>query len=248
VSADTQAESLHASGSGSDDSEAHAQRAAAIRKAMPQWAQLSIGAAPAAARNPSLPTLVGLFILILCFFVVLTSISLKDQRRENSVMASLERTFAGEGMATPADQQPADQQAKRMLGNLRAKLGAEVPLVSGVTTTETADVLMLTLPHNLVFNGTGTDLASGFQQILNQAFQAMKAGPTDFAYEIELGLSEPSLNDKAVAEGNAMAAALRAAGFANDAAMVSLTPGASDKITLTIRLRPNARLDQGGAP
>ena len=45
-----------------------------------------------------------------------------------------------------------------------------------------------------------------------------------------------------------MAGALRAAGFSNDAAMVSLTPGASDKIALTIRLRPNARLDQGGTP
>jgi hypothetical protein len=248
VTADTQAESLHASGSGSDDSEAHAERVAAIRRAMPQWAQLSLGATATPARNPSLPTLVGLFILILCFFVVLTSISLKDQRRANSVMASLERTFTGEGMAAPSDEAPAEERAKRMLGNLRSKLGAEVPLVSGVTTTETADVLILTLPRNLVFAAAGTDLAPGFQQILNNAFQALKTGPADFAYEIELGLSEPSLNEKAVAEGNAMAGALRAAGFANDSAMVSLTPGASDKIALTIRLRPNARLDQGSAP
>jgi hypothetical protein len=247
VTADTPAESLRASAAGSDDSEAHAARVAAIRQAMPQWVQLSIGATPAGARNPSLPTLVGLFILILCFFVVLTSISLKDQRREKSVMASLERTFAGEGMATPSDEQPAEQ-VKHLLGNLRAKLGAEVPLVSGVATTETADVLMLTLPHNLVFNGASTDLAPGFQQILNQAFQALKTGPADFAYEIELGLSESTLSERAVAEGNAMAGALRAAGFSNDAAMVSLTPGATDKIALTIRLRPNARLDQGAAP
>jgi hypothetical protein len=247
VTADTQAESLHASDAGSGDSEGHAERVAAIRQAMPQWARLSLGATAAPARNPSLPTLVGLFILILCFFVVLTSISLKDKHRENSVMASLERTFAGEGMAMPSDQQPADRQAKRMLGNLRSKLFAEVPLVSGVTTTETADVLMLTLPHNLVFKAAGVELAPGFQQILNQAFEALKAGPVDFAYEIELGLTAPTLDEKAVAEGNAMAGALRAAGFANDSAMVSLTPGAADAIALTIRLRPNARLDQEGA-
>jgi hypothetical protein len=99
----------------------------------------------------------------------------------------------------------------------------------------------------LVFKAAGVELAPGFQQILNQAFEALKAGPVDFAYEIELGLTAPTLDEKAVAEGNAMAGALRAAGFANDSAMVSLTPGAADAIALTIRLRPTARLDQEGA-
>src|SRR5882757_2751211 len=123
MTADTQADGPYASDSGSGDSAAHEARVAAIRHAMPQWAQVSSGLKPAPARNPSLPTLVGLFILILCFFVVLTSISLKDQHREKSVMASLERTFAGEGMSVPSEDEPADQ-AKHMLGNLRAKLGS----------------------------------------------------------------------------------------------------------------------------
>src|SRR5438105_2544844 len=117
MTADAQAESPHASAAASGDSAAHEARAAAIRHAMPQWAQLASGLTPAPARNPSLPTLVGLFILILCFFVVLTSISLKDQHREQSVMASLERTFSGEGMAQPSEDEPADRQTKRMLGN-----------------------------------------------------------------------------------------------------------------------------------
>jgi hypothetical protein len=247
VTADAQAESFHASDSGAGDSAAHAERVAAIRQAMPQWAQLASGLKPAPARNPSLPTLVGLFILILCFFVVLTSISLKDQRREKSVMTSLERTFSGQGMAQPSPDVPADLQTKRLLGNLRAKLGAEVPLVSGVA-AETSDVLMLDLPHDLVFAGSGTALAPGFAQILNETAQALKNGPADFAYEIEVGLTEPVLDEKAVAAGDAVAGALRAAGFASDTAMVSLTPGAKEAIVLTVRLRPNARLDSEGNP
>jgi hypothetical protein len=247
MTADAQAESQHASASGSGDSAAHEARAAAIRQAVPQWAQLASGLKPAPARNPSLPTLVGLFILILCFFVVLTSISLKDQRREQSVMASLERTFSGEGMAPPSGAQPADQQAKRMLGNLRAKLGAEVPLVSGVT-PETSDVLVLNLPRDRVFAGSGADLAPAFALILNQTSQALKAGPADFAYEIEFSLTAPTLDDKTVAAGNAVAGALRAAGFANDTAMVSVTSGAAEAIALTIRLRPNARLQPEATP
>ncbi len=240
TAADAQAESLSASDAHSDDS-AHAERVAAIRQAIPQWAQLSQGFKPAPARNPSLPTLVGLFILILCFFVVLTSISLKDRHREQSVMSSLE------GMATPdAAEAPPEQQAKKMLGNLRSKLFSEVPLVTGEKPV-TADVLQLDLPRTLVFSGAGADLSPGFTPILTQAFQALKNGPADFAYEIEIGLSAPTLDDKAVAEGNAIGNALRAAGFANDAAMVSLTPGKDPAIALTIRLRPNARLDSGGA-
>lgn len=247
MTADTQAESLHASDSGSGDSAAHEARVAAIRQAMPQWAQHASGLKPASARNPSLPTLVGLFILILCFFVVLTSISLKDKHREQSVMASLERTFSGEGMAVPSDDQPADQQAKRMLGNLRAKLGAEVPLVSGVT-PETSDVLVLNLPRDRVFAGPGADLAPAFNGILAETARALKTGPADFAYEIEIGITALTLDEKAVAAGNAVAGALRAAGFSNNAAMVSLTPGATEAIALTIRLRPDARLQPEAAP
>lgn len=248
MTADAQAGSLTASPSSDDDSAAHAERVAAIRQAMPQWAQLASGLKPTPSRNPSLPTLVGLFILILCFFVVLTSISLRDERRERSVMASLERTFSGQGMAVPSSEdQPPEQQARHMLGNLRAKLGAEVPLVSGVT-PETSDVLVLNLPRNLVFAGSGVDLAPGFSQILAQTSQALKSGPADFAYEIEVGITAPTLDDKAVAAGAAIAGALRAAGFANDTAMVSLTEAAAPGIALTIRLRPNARLQSEGNP
>ncbi|HVY98293.1 MAG TPA: flagellar motor protein MotB [Dongiaceae bacterium] len=238
---------MRASDSDAGDSAAHAERVAAIRQAMPQWAQLASGFKPAASRNPSLPTLVGLFILILCFFVVLTSISLRDQRREQSVMASLERTFSGEGMATPAQDDAGEQQAKRMLGNLRSKLGSEVPLVTGVA-PETSDVLVLDLPRDLVFAGAGPDTAPGFTQILDQVAQALRTGPADFAYELEVAITAPVLDEKTVAAGNAVAGALRAAGFANDTAMVSLTPGKAEAIALTVRLRPDARLQPGGNP
>jgi hypothetical protein len=61
------------------------------------------------------------------------------------------------------------------------------------------------------------------------------------------------MDEKAIAGAGAVAAALRAAGFANDAASVSLQPGDGQVIALTIHLRPNARLDQpagrpGGQP
>jgi hypothetical protein len=204
------------------------------------------GTAGSPARNPSLPTLVGLLILIMCFFVVLTSVSLRDRNRERSVMGSLEQAFSGQGVAAPSADEAPDQQARRMLGNLRANLSAEVPLVSGVPPVQ-ADDLVLMLPRNLVFVGTGPELAPDFQHILDRTLAALKTGPTDFAYEVEVAISAPRLDQNAVASGAAVEAALRRAGFAIDNAVVSLSTGDGATVALVVKLRPDARLSAPAA-
>ena len=170
------------------------------------------GFKPMPARNPSLPTLVGLLILILCFFVVLTSISLRNTEREKSVMAGLSQAFSSTGLA-PSSPVGEEAETRKLLGDLRAALNAEVPLISGVA-PETGDDYVLNLPRGLVFAQDGTSLASGFPGILAQAMHALKTGPADFAYEVEVVLSAPQMDDKAIAGASAIAAALREAGFA----------------------------------
>jgi len=232
------------------DAEAHAARAAELKRAVPKWIEVASGGHQGPSRNPSLPTLVGLFILILCFFVLLTSISLRDQGREKSVMTSLARTFAGTGTAAPAATTvEAEQKSRKMLGDLQAELNAEVPMVSGVPAT-TADDYVLKLPRGLVFAGDGPKLAAGFPHILSQALTALKVGPTDYAYEVEAVVSAPQIDDKAIAAGTAVEGALRDAGFANAAAIVSLELGSGETVAIHVRLRPNARLapSDGAAP
>ncbi len=222
------------------DSTTHEARVAELKAAMPQWLDAAAGFKPAVSRNPSLPTLVGLLILILCFFVVLTSISMRNTAREHSVMAGLSQAFSNTGLA-PSTPVGEEAETRKLLGDLRAALNAEVPLVDGVK-PETADDYALNLPRRLVLAENGTSLASGFPGILAQAMHALKTGPVDFAYEVEVALSTPRMDDQAIAGASAVAAALRAAGFANDAASVSLQPGDGQTVSLTIRLRPNARL------
>jgi hypothetical protein len=176
---------------------------------------------------------------------VLTSISLRDADREQSVMASLSRAFSETGLA-PTSPIEAEADARKLLGDLRATLNPEVPLVTGVK-PETADDYELKLPRKLVFAEDGT-IASGFDGILAQAMKALKTGPADFAYEIEVALSAPELNTAAIAGAGGVATALRKAGFANDASAVSLQQGSGDTVSLTIRLRPNARLEETGQP
>ena len=222
------------------DSTTHETRVAELRAAMPQWLNAAAGVNPGPARNPSLPTLVGLLILILCFFVVLTSISMRDQNRESSVMASLSQAFNNRGLAPDAPV-ASEETTRKLLGDLQAQLNAEVPLVSGVA-PDAADDYVLNMPRRLVLDADGKTLASGFAGILSQTINALKIGPADFAYEVEVALTAPRMDDAAIAGASAVAAALRAAGFANDAASVSLQPGNGEMVSLTVRLRPNARL------
>jgi hypothetical protein len=228
------------------DPAAHEARVAELRAAMPQWLDAAAGLKPAVNRNPSLPTLVGLLILILCFFVVLTSVSLRNTERAESVMAGLSQAFARTGLA-PSTPVGEEAETRKLMGDLRAALNAEVPLVSGVT-PETADDYVLELPRRLVFDAEGAKLAEGFDGILAQAMHALKTGPADYGYEIEVALSAPEMDVQAIDRAGAVGAALRAAGFANDAASVSLQPGDGEIVFLTIRLRPNARLAPGGQP
>lgn len=216
-------------------------RSAELRQALPQWIAAASGFKPAPARNPSLPTLVGLLILILCFFVVLTSVSLHDKKRENSVMSSLEQTFSSDGAAQPqADD--SERQTRRILGNLRAAITAEVPLVTG-TAAVSADDLMLPLPRNLVFAKGDAALAEDFPRILQQTKTALASSPSGFAYEVEIAITASRRDDAAVASGTLIDQAMRAAGFAPGSAVVSLSEGKTDAVALIVRLRPNARLE-----
>jgi hypothetical protein len=235
-----------AAASPESDPAAHEARVAELKAAMPQWLDAAAGVKHGVARNPSLPTLVGLLILILCFFVVLTSISMRNEKREDSVLSGLSRAFSNTGLA-PSTMVGEEAETRKLLGDLRASLNAEVPLQSGLK-PETADDYVMTLPRDQVFAKDGTTLIPGFSGTLANVMHALKTGPVDFQYEVEVALSAPKMDDAAIAGAGAVGAALRAAGFANDAASVSLTPGDGRTISLTIRLRPNARLAPDGRP
>jgi hypothetical protein len=232
-----------AAASPESDPAAHETRVAELKAAMPQWLDAAAGVNSSVARNPSLPTLVGLLILVMCFFVVLTSISMRNEKRVDSVMSGLSRAFSDTGLA-PSTTVGEEAETRKLLGDLRASLNAEIPLVNGAK-PDTADEYVLNLPRSLVFAGDGTRLAEGFDGILAQASHALKTGPVDFGYEVEVVMSAPKMDDAAIAGASAVGAALRKAGFANDAAAVSLQPGDGQSVALTIRLRPNARVEDG---
>jgi hypothetical protein len=157
-------------------------------------------------------------------------------------MSSLEQTFSGAGAAHPG---PTEQDTRRILGNLRASITAEVPLVTG-TAPMSADDLTLALPRNLVFTADNAKLADGFQHILQQTKAALAGSPSGFAYEVEIAITASKRDEAMIASAALVDQALRATGFAPGSALVSLSEGKPDAVALIVRLRPNARVENSG--
>jgi hypothetical protein len=161
------------------------------------------------ARNPSLPTFVGLIILILTFFIVLTSISLHDQRKSEAAIASIQDAFSGTA-ATPDDvKKPADQQAARdYIAGLTDRIQSLVPLMGGKP-APAGDHQVLWLPVDLAFTAEQTTLEPLFPKVLREVVLSLNGIPQRLTPHIEMRLcaTAPSdtLRERAVAIGAALA-------------------------------------------
>jgi hypothetical protein len=162
------------------------------------------------ARNPSLPTFVGLIILILTFFIVLTSISLHDQRKSEAAIASIQDAFSGSAVAAEEVKKKDDQQAARdYIAGLTDRIQSLVPLMGGKS-APAGDHQVLWLPVDLAFAPEKTMLEPLFPKVLREVVLSLNGIPQRLTPHIEMRLcaTEPNdmLRDRAVAIGAALAA------------------------------------------
>ena len=162
------------------------------------------------SRNPSLPTFVGLIILILTFFIVLTSISIRDQTKSDAAIASVQDAFSGN--AVTAEDVPAkkdEEIARAYIEGLTHRIQSLVPLMGGKK-GPASDHQVLWLPAELAFAADGTTLAPIFPTVLREVVNSLSGIPQRLTPHIEMRLcaTEPSnaLRDRAVAIGAALAA------------------------------------------
>jgi len=165
---------------------------------------------PSLARNPSLPTFVGLIILILTFFIVLTSISLHDKHKSDAAVASVQQAFSGNAVTTEAaplkDQQ---EVARDYIAGLTDRIQSLVPLMGGKP-GPAADHQVLWLPVELAFaSGTAT-LDPVFPTVLREVVKSLAEIPPRFTPHLELRLCTTEPNDQLRARAVAIAGALAA--------------------------------------
>jgi hypothetical protein len=164
---------------------------------------------PSTARNPSLPTLVALFILILTFFIVLTCISMKDQTKSQAAIASLQDAFSGKGV--PIDGAPEEEEdeavAQNYIAGLTHRIQSLVPLMGGKQ-GPASDRQVLWLPINLVFAGEGDQLAPAFASVVREIVSSLGVVPQRLTPHLEMRLCAPGPSDQLRARAVAIGAAL----------------------------------------
>ena len=162
------------------------------------------------SRNPSLPTFVGLIILILTFFIVLTSISIRDKTKSDSAIASVQEAFSGNAVTTEdLPEKKDDEIAREYIEGLTDRIQSLVPLMGGKK-GPASDHQVLWLPAELAFSANDATMAPQFPMVLREVVSSLSGVPQRLTPHIEMRLcaTEPSneLRARAVAIGAALIA------------------------------------------
>ena len=177
---------------------------------IPRWTRPPLAAItpPSEARNPSLPTFVGLIMLILTFFIVLTSISMNDRDKSDAAMASLQDAFSG---TVETAQRAADADmniaARDFMRGLTGQIQSLIPLMGGKTSSP-SEHQVLWLPLSLAFAGAATELEPGFSPVLQELLNASEKIPPRFDYQVEVRLCAAAPSDGLRQRATALALAL----------------------------------------
>jgi hypothetical protein len=147
------------------------------------------------SRNPSLPTFVGLIMLILTFFIVLTSISMNDRKKSDAALQSLQSAFSGSALVRSDDGRDAQRAARDIVAGLTDRIQSLVPLMGGEQSTTARDQV-LWLPLNLAFVADSTKLRAEFTPILQELLSAAGKIPARFDYQVELRLCDAEAGDR----------------------------------------------------
>jgi hypothetical protein len=169
---------------------------------------LSAPRPPSQSRNPSLPTFVGLIILILTFFIVLTSISIRDKTKSDSAIASVQEAFSGNAVTSEDVPAKKDEEiAREYIAGLTHRIQSLIPLMGGKP-GPASDHQVLWLPAELVFPAESATLAPLFPTVLREVVNSLDGIPQRLIPHIEMRLcaTQPSdqLRDRAVAIGAAL--------------------------------------------
>jgi hypothetical protein len=163
-------------------------------------------------RNPSLPTFVGLIILILTFFIVLTSLSIRDQSKSKAAIASVQVAFSGN--AVTVEDSPARQDeaiARDYIDGLTRRIQSLVPLMGGKK-GPASDRQVLWLPAELAFPKNDAAMAPLFPTVLREVVSSLRGVPARLTPHVEMRLCATGPSDRlraqAVAIGTALAAEL----------------------------------------
>lgn len=191
------------------------------------------------SRNPSLPTFVGLMMLILTFFIVLTSISLHDKTKSDKAIASVQAAFGNavsdEELAIESD----DDIARAYIAGLTRRIQSLMPLIGG-RKGPVSDHQVLWLPAELAFPGNGAVLAPAFPTVLREIIHSLEGVPQRLTPRIEMRLCANEPSDQLRTRATAIGAALARERAPLTHFSIGIAPCDPDHIGIAVALAPAA--------
>lgn len=157
----------------------------------------------------------GVFILLLAFFILLNSISHFHDEKVGAVIRSVDDAFSSQAVLTGAagDRQQARAEAARALQDLGDLIRAELPLAKVEAGTETG-TLQVTMPVGALFVGKGLDIRPEQQGLMDRVARVLEPRRRGVSVRAELLLSTQDAADMTplVARAGALARALSGLG------------------------------------
>lgn len=153
----------------------------------------------------------GVFILLLAFFILLNSISHFHDSKVGAVIRSVDDAFSAHAVLTGAagDRQQMRADAARALQDLGDLIRAELPLAKVETGTQTG-TLYVSMPATALFVGDGLAIRSDQQPLMDRVARALEPRRQGISVQAELLFATRDVDDTTplVARAGALARAL----------------------------------------
>ncbi|MBL8708993.1 MAG: hypothetical protein JNL25_07365 [Rhodospirillaceae bacterium] len=195
---------------------------------------------PAKSRNPSLVPFLSVQLLVLAFFIVLTSQATRDASKARAITESVQRHFAGtERLVQEGPQRgPAAPDVRDVLNNVMIQFQGLVPLDRNVVHLSALEQA-LRLPTELFFEDGSSELRPTRRGLIDEVMRAIDLRPQGWGYEMEIQVQGDPPDALALNRAASLAAAMAADKRPESDIVVALGGGHPDWMVLIVRLRPD---------
>lgn len=191
-------------------------------------------------RDPSLVPFLSIMLLILAFFIILTSHATLNDEKVRSVTESVQQHFAGtrENVMSGPQGGPLEPEARSVLRNVMVSFQGLVPLDSSVRQLSALEQA-IRLPAELFFTEDSAELLESRRGLIEEVLRALDLRPTGWGYELELLVQGDPPGTLTIARAAALAEALAGDDAAQASTVVAMGQGDPGWLVLLVRLRPN---------
>lgn len=187
----------------------------------------------------------SLYLLVLVFFIVLVSISAREDLKSTKVMNSVASTFAPDARSATLLADFPDAEGQEMAGHLFqkriAKLVSERLRVAKVTVVKPGELMQVSLPADSLFHSETADIREFQDSLLDRIVAELSSRPPGLSFELELeigsrsaiGVGLPIGATLEVNRAGAFARRMLALGAPPNAVSVALGPGDPREVKLT---------------